>query len=437
NKTARDRLRGPLPMAGALFSFTDFYVSMLDLGQRYSLPTGTVELRAFTHGLMPRTVPAMMEAFVCDWQERGVDAWNDVPNHWLPDSGERVGWWTLPEYLGDRFIAPLLNAPEGSCILQPNVHSIVQALLSCPELDLRGRRVLSTASEFPSVIHTLQRWQDVYNYEIDVVEPLDSGFADREAILDAITPDTRLVILSHVGFTTGEQLEPAFLRDVANRVHRHGGFLAVDGFHATGTLVIDVEDIDADVYFGGLLKHGSASSGNAYLYVRPGLDLRPRASGWFGDEQPFAFDRSPADHPSVPRRFMSGTPAVASMYHAVEGLRILLDVGREAVRQDSLEKTERCLSHARALSLTVRSPIAPQQRAAMVILEVDRADLLCAHLKTRGVYTDSRKQRYLRMAPYVWNTLDDIDRAFNVIGEALRSGEYLGVGRVERGGPVT
>jgi kynureninase len=412
---------------------------MLDLRDRYFLPDepDAVELRAFTHGLMPRTVPALMEAFVHDWQQRGVDAWNDVPNHWLPDSGERVGWWSLPEYLGDRFIAPLLNAPEGSCILQPNVHSIVQALLSCPELDLRRGRILTTASEFPSVLHTLQRWQDVYGFDLDVVPPGPDGCADREAILRRITSDTRLVILSHVGFTTGEQLEASFLREVSWRVRQHGGLLAVDGYHATGTLVIDVEEIGADVYFGGLLKHGSASSGNAYLYVRPGVDLRPRASGWFGDEHPFAFDRSPSDHPSVRRRFMSGTPAVASMYHAVEGLRILLDVGREAVRQDSLEKTERCLSHARALSLTVRSPIAPQQRAAMVILEVDRADLLCAHLKTRGIYTDSRKQRYLRMAPYVWNTLGDIDRAFEVIGEALKAGDYLEAGRVEEGGPVT
>jgi kynureninase len=422
-------------MMGAPFLFCD----MLDLRDRFILPqeAGALELRAFTHGLMPRTVPAMMEAFVRDWQERGVDAWNDVPNHWLPDSGETVGWWMLPEYLGDRFITPLLRAPEGTCILQPNVHSIVQALLSCPELDLRGQRILTTASEFPSVLHTLQRWQDVYGFELDVVEPHETGFAERDEILESITGDTRLILLSHVGFTTGEQLEAAFLREVAERVHRQGGLLAVDGYHATGTLVIDVEEIGADVYFGGLLKHGSASSGNAYLYVRPGLDLSPRSSGWFGDEHPFAFDRSPSDHPSVRRRFMGGTPAVASMYHAVEGLRILLDVGMEAVRADSLAKTARCLHHAEAIGLTVRSPAEEERRAAMVILEVYRADLLCAHLKTSGIYTDSRKQRYLRLAPYIWNTIDEIDRTFDVIGDVLTTGDYLEVGRVEEGGPVT
>ena len=412
---------------------------MLDLSNRFFLSDGPVaiELRAFTHGAMPRTVPAMMDAYVQDWQTLGVDAWNEVPNHWLPHSGETVGWWSLPEYLGDRFVAPLLNAPEGTCILQPNVHTVVQALLSCREPDLRGKHILTTANEFPSVLHTLRRWQEVYGFELDVVEPGADGFADRSAIRNAITDRTRLVVLSHVGFTTGEQLETPFLHEVAERVHACGGILAVDGYHATGTLVIDVEAIGADVYFGGLLKHGSASTGNAYLYVRPGLNLSPRASGWFGDGDPFGFGLSPTDHSNVRRRFMSGTPAVASMYHAVEGLRILLDVGMEAVRRDSLVKTERCLDHALALSLKARSPLAAESRAAMVILEVDRADLLCAYLKKRGIFTDSRQGRYLRMAPFVWNTIGDVDRAFEEIGKAVQSGEYLGTAQLEGDGPVT
>ncbi len=412
---------------------------MLDLSNRYFLSDGpaAIELRAFTHGAMPRTVPAMMDAYVQDWQTLGVDAWNEVPNHWLPDSGETVGWWSLPEYLGDRFVAPLLNAPEGTCILQPNVHTVVQALLSCRELDLRGKHILTTANEFPSVLHTLRRWQEVYGFELDVVEPGADGFADRSAIRNAITDRTRLVVLSHVGFTTGEQLETPFLHEVAERVHACGGILAVDGYHATGTLVIDVEAIGADVYFGGLLKHGSASTGNAYLYVRPGLNLSPRASGWFGDGDPFGFGLSPTDHSNVRRRFMSGTPAVASMYHAVEGLRILLDVGMEAVRRDSLAKTGRCLDHALALSLKARSPLAAESRAAMVILEVDRADLLCAYLKKRGIFTDSRQGRYLRMAPYVWNTIGDLDRAFEVIDEAISSSNYRTIDLAHEGGPVT
>ncbi|NBB74391.1 MAG: aminotransferase, partial [Bacteroidetes bacterium] len=65
----------------------------MDLRDRFALPDPphAIELRAFTHGLMPKTVPDMMDRFTTDWRERGVDAWNAVPNHWRPDSGERIG----------------------------------------------------------------------------------------------------------------------------------------------------------------------------------------------------------------------------------------------------------------------------------------------------------------------------------------------------------
>src|SRR5690606_37479599 len=121
-----------------------------------------VELRAFTHGLMPKTVPAMMARFTEDWRECGVDAWNAVPNHWRPGSGEAVGWWSLPDYLGDAFIAPMLSAPAGTCVMQPNVHWTVQCLLSCPEPFAGGRReVVFTTGEFPSVQHSIRQWAGI------------------------------------------------------------------------------------------------------------------------------------------------------------------------------------------------------------------------------------------------------------------------------------
>ena len=96
----------------------------MDLSDRYVSPgddqrEDAVELRAFTHGLMPKTVPAMMKRFCRDWQTRGVDAWNEVGDwsevgdHWQRDNDASVGWWTLPEHLGDRFVAPMYHAVEG------------------------------------------------------------------------------------------------------------------------------------------------------------------------------------------------------------------------------------------------------------------------------------------------------------------------------------
>ena len=396
-----------------------------------------IELRAFTHGLMPRTVPAMMDGFAEDWRTRGVDAWNEVPNRWRPASDEAVGWWTLPAYLGDAFVAPLLGAEPGSCIMQPHVHWTVQCLLSCDEPFARGREVVVTESEFPSVLHSVQQWQGLRDLDARIVPAGPDGFLDRDAVLGTIGPATAMVVLSHVGFTTGERLERDFLRAVAERAHAHGALFALDGYHAASTMPVDVPTLGCDVYFGGLLKEACGSAGNAYLWVRPGLELTPRLAGWFADADPFGFNVSPQPNPEVRRRFLGGTTAVASLYHAVEGVRLLLGLGLETVREHSLALTARCIERAEAAGLVLRSPPEAERRGAMVILEAERADLLCAWLKDRGVYTDSRRGRYLRLAPFVWNTADEVDRAFEHVAEGMSSRSYLDHEAPAEAGPVT
>jgi kynureninase len=200
---------------------------------------------------------------------------------------------------------------------------------------------------------------------------------------------------------------------------------------------VRVVDLGCDAYFGGLLKEGCGSSGNSYLYVRPGCALSPQLAGWFSDADPFAFSPTPADHPTVRRRFLAGTTAIAPLYHAVEGVRVLLRAGLEAVRADTLEKTALALDRADEKGLTVRSPREPERRGAMVIVEVDGADRLCEWLKTRRVFTDSRQERYLRLAPFVYNTHEDVERAFEMMEEGLKSGVHRTFDAPAAAGPVT
>ncbi len=414
---------------------------MLDLRKQYFVPlnpdgTPSIELRAFTHGLMPRTVPGMMDAFVSDWRINGVDAWNAIPDHW---SGRgSTSWWALPEHLGDRFIAPLLGAPEGSCIHQPHVHWTVSCLLSCDEPFAGDRNeVVCSEIDFPSVLHTVQRWGGLRAIKPVIVPPTREGYFDADRIVEAISDRTAIVFVSHVGFTTGELVSSETIREIARHCRQHGTLLAVDGYHAGTTMPIGVTELECDVYFGGLLKEGSGSTGNAYLYVRPGLDLSPRLSGWFGEGDPFGFNVHSEDHGTVRRRFLGGTTAIASMYHAVEGVKLLLNAGLPDVRLHSVALTEIALERAERAGLIIRSPQHADRRGAMVIIEVPQADRLCAWLKTRGVFTDSRRGRYLRMAPFVWNDEGDVHRAFDIIEEGMADGTYLKAPRETAHGPVT
>jgi kynureninase len=125
------------------------------------------------------------------------------------------------------------------------------------------------------------------------------------------------------------------------------------------------------------------------------------------------------------------------MYHAVEGVRILLDVGLDAVREHSLALTDHAIARADAEGLPLRSPREPDRRSAMVLIEAPEATRLCEHLKTENVYTDSRRNEVIRMAPFVWNTRADVDRAFDAIERAVESGDYRTAAMPETIGPVT
>lgn len=400
-------------------------------------PDHAVELRAFTHGLMPKAVPRMMQHFIEDWQHHGVDAWNHIPNHWLPDSGDPVGWWTLPEYLGDQFIAPLLGAPAGTCILQPNVHWTVQCLLSSRELFQGSKnKVILSEGEFPSVLHSVYQWADLLNIELICI-PLEHGKTSQAKVLSAIDDRTALVILSHVGFTTGCKLTDTFIQEVSKKVHDHSGLIAIDGYHSIGSTTSTVQDLGVDLYFGGLLKEGSGSSGNAYVYIKEGVDLTPRTTGWFGDAAPFAFQQHPSPHATIRSRFKGGTTSVASFYHSVEGVRLLLNAGLDTVRKDSIQKTDYCIYRAQKAGIKICSSLSEKERSAMFVMSIPEAHLLSNFLKSRDVYTDSRKNTLLRIAPFVWNTRQEIEHTFSLIEEALRKKLHHSATLSNTSGPVT
>jgi kynureninase len=72
----------------------------------------------------------------------------------------------------------------------------------------------------------------------------------------------------------------------------------------------------------------------------------------------------------------------------------------------------------------------------MVLLEVPEAHNLTAYLKAHNIYTDSRRDEVVRMAPFLWNTEAEVDRTFDRIEEGLDTGAYREA-TVSSAGPVT
>ncbi len=417
-----------------------------------------VELRSLTHGLPPKAVKGNLELFVEEWRVNGVDAWNEmtesagaflVGDEKAEERNRRFGWWMLPEIIGDRFISRVLDVPAGTCIMMSNATQIVFSLLSCKELNKPGKRkVVCTDGEFPAVLHTLHHFNRQFSsypesvrtaVQLDIyVAAMEEGRFDERKILHEIDESTALVIFSHVGFVRGERVPDAAIKKIVEKAHAKGALVAVDGYHALGNRTLHVQDLGVDAYFGGLLKEGCGSSGNCFLYVRPDLALTPSLSGWFGDSEPFAFAPKPSSHHSVRRRFLTGTTPIAPMYHAVEGLKIMLRLGLEKVEKNVLDKVDAMTKRFQDAGLTVVSPLDRERMSSLVVLKVPEADRLRDYLiKKSAIFTDARRNTFLRLAAHVYNSEKEIAQAAETIVEALQNKHYLKFDVKKKVGPVT
>jgi L-cysteine/cystine lyase len=100
--------------------------------------------------------------------------------------------------------------------------------------------------------------------------------ADEDAVVQAITPHTRLIATSHVLWTTGRRLD-------LHRVKRESGLpLLVDGAQSAGAIAVDVGELD--FYTVSAQKWLCAPDPTGALYVRDPASLRVTMPSHFAQD---------------------------------------------------------------------------------------------------------------------------------------------------------
>src|SRR5581483_2008145 len=100
-----------------------------------------------------------------------------------------------------------------------------------------------------------------------VVLPLDPKSDDEIVRLyaDAITPRTRLLMVSHMVNVTGQILP---VRKIADMAHARGVDVLIDGAHSFAHIDLKIPDLGADYYAASLHKWLGCPLGTGLLYVR-------------------------------------------------------------------------------------------------------------------------------------------------------------------------
>ncbi len=351
-------------------------------------------------------------------------------------------------------LGTFLGADPDDLAWVPNATTGVNTVLASLAREWRaGDEVLTTDHEYNATLNALREAAGRSGGRVVVASvpfPLRAAAVVDAAVLNAVTPRTRLAVISHVTSATAVIFPVA--RIVAALSVR-GVDTLVDGAHGPGMVPLDLDGLGAAYYTGNGHKWLCGAKGSAFLHVRRDrqADIRPLVTShgansprrdrsrfrlafdWTGTSDPTPFLVLPDAIDLMATLHPDGWPGVMAANR--ELCLAARDVMAEALGVEPPVPDE-MLGAMAALPLTrtVADRAAPEDMSATELgdetLPEDplHAELLERHRIQVPVYSwpparaPSRPaMRLLRISAQRYNTLDEYRRLADVISVSLRS----------------
>lgn len=244
---------------------------------------------------------------------------------------------------------------------------------------------------------------------VDIPSPPESVDQIVGLYEKAITPRTKVIMVSHMTYVTG-LVTP--VKELAELAHRRGLLISVDGAHPLGMLDLNMADLNVDHYSGAGQKWLMCGTGTGVCYVK--RDIQERIWPLMG---------GPGDPKAGAKKYESfgqrDVPSALGMASAVE---LQTAIGKKNIE-----------ARARALSTRFRTGLKgipgvkmwtsenPQFAAALTLFsirDIPMANIQQAILKRDRIYIRTMSTGNLnavRAATHIYNMPDEVDRLLNSV----------------------
>jgi len=341
-------------------------------------------------------------------------------------------------------VARFLRArdPSGVVFVRGTTEAINLVATSLGRQRLRkGDRVISTLMEHHSNIVPWHLLREYSGIDLQFVGVDDDGKLQLDELDRLLTPNTKVVALTHVSNVLGTA-NP--VREIADRANALGALVVLDAAQSAPHLPLDVDALGVDfLAFSGHKTLGPMGIG--VLWGRPELlEAMPPAMG--GGEMIREVHTDRVSYRETPAKFEAGTPNVAGAVGLSAALDYLEGVGWEALRQHEqrlLRAAVELAAERFADSMTIVGPKDLSERHAVLsfrlegihphdvasVLDAQGICVRAGHHCAQPLMERLGVPALTRASPYLYNTEAEIGLLYDGLSEVVRLFQRPGAGK--------
>lgn len=332
-------------------------------------------------------------------------------------------------------VARFVNADPQTLVFVANATAGVNTVLRSLRFR-RGDELLTTDHAYNACRNALDFAAETNGARVVVARvpfPVRSADEIAAAVLEQVTPRTRLALLDHVTSQTG-LIFP--VERLVRELSARGIETLVDGAHAPGMIPLNLKKLGATYYTGNCHKWLCAPKSAAFLCVSPGRQklIRPLVIshgansrrrdrsrfliefGWCGTSDPSAIISVPAAIKFIGAQLPGGWPAVYRRNHA-------LAVAARNIICRALAMESPCPDDLIGSLAALPLPAAPGRPRPKAPLFLDPLQDWLWHrhkMEVPVIPWPAPPGRVLRVAAQLYNSLPQYERLAEVLPQALR-----------------
>lgn len=313
-------------------------------------------------------------------------------------------------------MAKLFNSSVDDVAIASSETVLMQSL-AWAVMPAKGSKIVATEITHPSTIYPWMRVAEQTGADVHWVRADERLAIDPDELEASIDDSTSVVCLSQVEYGTGQKYD---LRRFAEKAHRYGAIIVVDGTQSAGQVPVDAAT-GVDAVATSTYKWLCGPFGTGAMYVSPALQkLNPGIVGWRSHKDMWDFQADRLELPGNAKRYEFGTMAYGTAFGATEAVRHLLETGIDRIVEHNRRVSKRLIAGLEDLGAEVLGPQGDADRSATVAARFPGKNSrdFAQTLKSANVIASLRRD-FIRFSPHYYNNIDDIDQGLSAIKASL------------------